>query len=118
MNFRLRIMLIAVVLVLFPALAFAQYTVVLKNGRRITTQSYREEGNTIKIYGLGGEVALARDQVHSILRVDDRLRCLCLPSWGRGPPVVSSPPALPRPPPRPPPLDGPGCRRRQGVAAN
>ena len=71
MNFRLRIMLIAVVLVLFPALAFAQYTVVLKNGRRITTQSYREEGNTIKIYGLGGEVALPRDQVQSILRGEE-----------------------------------------------
>jgi hypothetical protein len=64
-------MLIAVVLVLFPSLAFAQYTVVLKNGRRITTQSYREEGNSIKIYGLGGEVALPRDQVQSILRGEE-----------------------------------------------
>ena len=64
-------MLIAVVLVLFPALAFAQYTVVLKNGRRITTQSYREEDNVIKIYGLGGEVSLPRDQVQSILRGEE-----------------------------------------------
>ena len=71
MNFRLRIMLIAVALVLFPALAFAQYTVVLKNGRRITTQSYREEGDAIKIYGLGGEVALPRNQVQSILRGEE-----------------------------------------------
>lgn len=64
-------MLIAVGLVLFPALAFAQYTVVLKNGRRITTQSYREEGDAIKIQGLGGEIALPRDQVKSILRGEE-----------------------------------------------
>lgn len=71
MIFRLRVILIAVVLVLSPALALAQYTVVLKNGRRITTQSYREEGNSIKIYGLGGEIALPRDQVQSILRGEE-----------------------------------------------
>ncbi|HEY1372129.1 MAG TPA: hypothetical protein VGH50_06640 [Candidatus Binatia bacterium] len=56
---------------LLPALAFAQYTVVLKNGRRITTQSYREEGNAIKIDGLGGEIALPRDQVQTILRGEE-----------------------------------------------
>ena len=45
---------------------FAEYTFVLKNGRRITVQNYREEGGTIKFYGLGGEIGIARDQIQSI----------------------------------------------------
>jgi hypothetical protein len=39
----------------WAGLADAQYVVVLKNGRQLTVQSYREEGSTVKIQGLGGE---------------------------------------------------------------
>jgi hypothetical protein len=93
MNSHLRIILITVALVLLPALAFAQYTVVLKNGRRITTQSYREEGNTIKIYGLGGEVALPRDQVQTILQGEEgRSRGLDLRERSSGDDVSPSAP--------------------------
>ena len=49
----------------------AEYTLVLKNGRRITVQSYREEGGTIKFYGLGGEIGIARDQIQSILKAGE-----------------------------------------------
>ena len=49
-------------------MAFADYTLVLKNGRRITVQSYREEGSTIKVHGLGGEFGIPKDQIETILK--------------------------------------------------
>ena len=48
------------------SLAQAQHIIVLKNGRQITVQSYRVEGTMIKFTGLGGEIALSKDQVESI----------------------------------------------------
>jgi hypothetical protein len=47
-------------------LASAQYVVVLKNGRQLTVQSYREEGSTVKIQGLGGELGIPKEQIQSI----------------------------------------------------
>ena len=38
----------------------------LKNGRQITVQSYREEGSMIKFTGLGGEIGISKDQVQTI----------------------------------------------------
>lgn len=49
----------------------ADYTLVLKNGRRITAQSYREEGSTIKIPVLGGEMGIPKDQIKTILRAGE-----------------------------------------------
>jgi hypothetical protein len=46
----------------------AQHVIVLKNGRQITVQSYREEGPMIKIVGLGGEIGIPKDQVQAILK--------------------------------------------------
>jgi hypothetical protein len=46
----------------------AQHVIVLKNGRQITVQSYREEGSMIKIVGLGGEIGIPKDQVQAILK--------------------------------------------------
>lgn len=51
---------------------FAQYTLVLKNGRRITVQNYREEGGMIKFQGLGGEIGLAKDQIKAILKLGEK----------------------------------------------
>jgi hypothetical protein len=48
------------------SLADAQYVLILKNGRQITVQSYREEGTSIKFTGLGGEIAIAKDQIQAI----------------------------------------------------
>jgi len=45
------------------AIVFADYTVVLKNGRRMTVQSYREEGGTIKVTALGGELGIPRSKL-------------------------------------------------------
>jgi hypothetical protein len=63
--------LILLVLLAFfcsPAALFADYTLVLKNGGRITVQSYREEGGMIKFRGLGGEIGISKDQIRSILK--------------------------------------------------
>jgi len=49
----------------------ADYTLVLKNGRRITAHSYREEGSTIKIPVLGGEVGISKDQIQTILKAGE-----------------------------------------------
>ena len=63
------ILSIAIVAIFASVLtAFADYTLVLKNGRRITAQSYREEGSTIKIQGLGGEFGIPKDQIQTILK--------------------------------------------------
>jgi len=54
-----------------PSLSSAQYLIVLKNGRQIQVQSYREEGAMIKFSGLGGEIAIAKDQVQNIRRANE-----------------------------------------------
>ncbi len=46
----------------------ADYTVTLNNGRQITVESYREEGDTIRFGTLGGEIAIVKDQVRSIYK--------------------------------------------------
>lgn len=51
--------------------ASAQYVLALKNGRQIIVQSYREEGGMVKFSGLGGEIAISKDQVQSIRRTGD-----------------------------------------------
>jgi hypothetical protein len=54
--------------------ASADYTLVLKNGGRITVQSYREEGSMIKIQGLGGEMGIPKDQIQTILKAGETER--------------------------------------------
>src|SRR3990172_1604293 len=58
-------------LLCLPGPLFAEYTLVLKNGRRITVQSYREEGGMIKFPGMGGEIGISREQIQSILKAGE-----------------------------------------------
>ncbi len=58
----------ALALFCWAGAATAEYTIVLKNGRRITVQSYREEGGMIRAYGLGGEIGIGKDQIQSIVK--------------------------------------------------
>ncbi len=60
--------IIALGLCLMPGLLLADYTLVLKNGRRITAPSYREEGSMVKIPGLGGEFGIPKNQIQTILK--------------------------------------------------
>jgi len=67
--------LVSMILVLqfcATAIVFADYTVVLKNGRRMTVQSYREEGETIKVPALGGELGIPKEQIETILNAEHR----------------------------------------------
>ncbi len=58
---------LVVTLILFSlSPVLADYTLSLKNGRRITVQSYREEGTMIKFRGLGGEIGIGKEQIQSI----------------------------------------------------
>jgi hypothetical protein len=61
--------------------ANAQYVLVLKNGRQISVQSYREEGSMIKFSGLGGEIAISKEQVQTIRRAGE--------GEGLGPPSLA-----------------------------
>jgi len=71
MRLYIRIVILTVLIGLIPAIASAQSTIVLKNGRRITTQAYREEGSAIRVFGLGGEFTIPRDQVATILKAEE-----------------------------------------------
>jgi hypothetical protein len=51
--------------------AFADYMLILKNGRRIAVQSYREEGGIIKFPGLGGEIGIGKDQIQAIRKAGE-----------------------------------------------
>ena len=57
---------VAAQLLLPAATAWPDYTLILKNGRRITVQSYREEPGSIRFRGMGGEIAIPREQIESI----------------------------------------------------
>lgn len=48
----------------------ADYSLVLKNGRRIIVQSYHEEGPSIRFHSYGGEIRIGKDQIQSIQRID------------------------------------------------
>ena len=50
---------------------FADYTIVFKNGGRITVERYWEENGMVKFNGLGGEVGITRQQIQSILQVGE-----------------------------------------------
>jgi len=100
MNKRILLTTLAI-LTAWAGLADAQYVVVLKNGRQLTVQSYRDEGSTVKIQGLGGELGIPKGQIQSISKsgAGDRpgLNISNLESASRTAPV----------PPKPAPSTGP-----------
>ena len=50
---------------------YADYMLFLKNSRSITVKRYREEDGKIKVFGLGGEFGIGREQIESIIRVGE-----------------------------------------------
>ena len=76
--------------------AHAEYVVLLKNGRQLTVQSYREEGSTVKIRGLGGELGIPKEQIQSISKSpqNDRpgLNLNSLENASRSSPAATKPP--------------------------
>ena len=87
-GIRATVLLAAAVVCCWVGPLRADYTLVLKNGRRITVQSYREEGGMIKFHGLGGEVSIGREQIQAILKAGEgEERGMVLPGVG-GPPAA------------------------------
>ncbi len=87
----------------WTGILLANYTIILKNGRRITVKSYREEGAMIKVRGMGGEFGIAKDQIESIINSGaDEERGLVVPNSNRIPSTVTSRQASKRTPPRNP----------------
>ncbi|MBI3062378.1 MAG: hypothetical protein HYY83_10440 [Deltaproteobacteria bacterium] len=66
-----RLLLLAAFLLCIAEPLYAQHTLVIKNGRRITVQSYREEGSMIKFPGMGGENGISRDQIQTIVKAGE-----------------------------------------------
>ena len=71
MHKQVRFWLVLALIFFTASPALSDYVLVLKNGRRIRVQSYREEGAAIKFRGLGGEVGIGKDQVQSIEKMGE-----------------------------------------------
>lgn len=54
-----------------PSLLLADYTIVLKNGGRITVKDYRDEEGMIRFKGPWGSIGLSREQIQSIREARD-----------------------------------------------
>jgi hypothetical protein len=67
---RLEFLLLSLSVCYWAVPALADYTLILKNGRRITVQTYREEGRMIKFQALGGDIGISKDQIQSIQKAD------------------------------------------------
>ena len=66
MNRELIVSYAAAVIALVHFPASADYTIVLKNGRRFNVENFREESGALKFYGFGGEVSIVKNQVQTI----------------------------------------------------
>jgi hypothetical protein len=95
--FKLHLIAMLMGVISWAGVAQAQYLLVLKNGRQIHVQSYRDDGSMIKFFGLGGEIAISKDQVQTIRRVGEG------DSLGQPSVAIDRLPATvaPEPPPRP-----------------
>jgi uncharacterized coiled-coil protein SlyX len=73
---------------------WADYTVVLKNGRRLTIENYREDAGVIRFRGLGGEIAIPRDQIESIQDTGSGATGFSVPTRSEPPTAQPSQPTL------------------------
>ena len=92
----IKVIFVLACLIGWCAIADAQYIVILKNGRQLAVQSYREDGAMIRFSGSAGEIAIGKDQVQTIRRAGPSDRS-AVSSLDQGPP--SSPPAATVPSP-------------------
>jgi hypothetical protein len=91
------------------SLAQAQHVIVLKNGRQIAVQSYREEGSMIKFVGLGGEIGIPKDHIQAIVKSGKIDRTgLSLPELEKGSRQTGSAPVKPVSAPPRDPTETPG----------
>ena len=62
-----------VILFYWAGPVLADYTLILKNGRTVTVEAYREEGSMIIFSSYGGEISIAKEDVQSIIPVVEGL---------------------------------------------
>jgi hypothetical protein len=74
MTMRIQVSLSVALLIGWSVPVSADYILVLKNGRQITVQSYREEGKLIKFNSVGGEIGLSKDQIQAIRKPGENER--------------------------------------------
>ncbi len=55
------------ILVCWSGSLLADYTIVLKNNRRITVKNYWEESGMVKFHALGGKIGIGKRQIYSIV---------------------------------------------------
>jgi len=73
LNFDQMLITLSVLLIGFavvfgsPTPLFADYTLILKNGRTVNVEAYKEEGDMIIFSSYGGEIRIAKDDVQSII---------------------------------------------------
>jgi hypothetical protein len=56
----------AATIVLSSLAAFADYTILLRNGRKFIVQNFREEAGMIKFNAFGGEISILKNQIQTI----------------------------------------------------
>jgi len=67
----LMLFVIGLVLYLTPASSHAIFSIELKNGRKISAENYRMEGNSMILYLKSGELRVPREEVKSILEIKE-----------------------------------------------
>jgi hypothetical protein len=105
----IRFLVIFFTSLLWAVSVWADYVILLKNGRQITVQNYREEAAMIKFFTLGGEIAISKEQIQAIHRAAEADRTAPpslaldqLPAPATQEPAVTEAkpsPAKPAPPP-------------------
>ncbi len=68
---KILIVIVGVVFLTVPALCFAAYVIHLKDGRKIVTNQYWEEGTQIKFKRFGGVMGFQKDLVKEIEEKED-----------------------------------------------
>ncbi|MBI4691625.1 MAG: hypothetical protein HY754_15380 [Nitrospirae bacterium] len=64
--------LLSAMLMFVSTQAFADYKIILKNGREFIVDNYKETGGKIKFYREGGEIELDKGNIEEIKQVKDR----------------------------------------------
>ena len=91
----IKVALAAAQIVILAVPAFADYSLVLKNGRRLTVENYREEAGMISFYGLGGEIKIPKDEIQRIEKVTGQEPTgLMIPKTDKQPAVAGPEPTL------------------------
>src|ERR1043166_4047652 len=91
----IQVALAAAQIMILAVPAFTDCSLVLKNGRRLTVENYREEAGMISFYGLGGEIKIPKDQIERIERVSGQEPTgLVVPKIEKEPSVVRVEPTL------------------------